>query len=107
MNRIALLLSYIQETPDDPFLHFALAQEYSQQELVEDAIAKYDFLMQTHPEYVGTYYHAGQVYERIENFQKALECYQKGIEVARKVNDRHSANELEGVKTLLEERFSS
>jgi tetratricopeptide (TPR) repeat protein len=105
MNRIELLLSYLEESPADPFLHFALAQEYTAQNQIELALEKYDYLMEKHPSYVGTYYHAGQACEKVENLEKALECYQKGIVVAQEANDRHSASELEGVKTLLEDRL--
>jgi tetratricopeptide (TPR) repeat protein len=58
-----------------------------------------------HPNYVGTYYHAGQAYERIQNLEKAMTCYQKGIKIAKEANDKHSASELEGVKILLEDRL--
>ena len=105
MNRIELLLSYLKDSPADPFLHFALAQEYAALNQLEDALEKYDYLMEMHPNYVGTYYHAGQTYERVQNLEKAMTCYQKGIEIAKEANDKHSASELEGVKILLEDRL--
>ncbi|NND31028.1 MAG: tetratricopeptide repeat protein [Saprospiraceae bacterium] len=105
MDRVALLTSYLEETPDDPFLHFALAQEYANQQKTEEAIKKYEYLLREHPDYVGTYYHAGQAYEQLDNAERAMEIYNLGINVALRLQDKHSASELEGVKMLLEEKL--
>lgn len=54
------------------------------------------------PDYVGTYYHLGKLYEEIEEGEKALEIYQKGIEIAKKIKDQHALSELMGAKMNLE-----
>ena len=102
MDKINLLKSYLKETPNDPFLHFALAKEYENVGELETAIEKYEYLIQTHTDYVGTYYHAGKIYEKVLNFDRAKECYDLGLEQAYKVGDRHSASELEEAKSMLE-----
>ena len=105
MDRISLLKSHLEESPNDPFLHFALAQEYIKLDDLGNAIRKYDLLLDQHPGYVGTYYHAGLAYEKLGILERAMEIYEKGIEVALNVGDKHSASELEGIKQLLQDRL--
>ena len=100
MNKIDLLKSYLEETPDDPFLHFALAKEYENAGELKTAIEKYEYLICNHTDYVGTYYHAGKIYEKISNHGRAIECYDLGLKQAYKAGDRHSASELEEAKAL-------
>jgi tetratricopeptide (TPR) repeat protein len=102
MNKITLLTQYLQETPDDPFLHFALAKEYENLDQIDLAIEKYQYLMRVHENYVGTYYHAGKIFEKKSDWSEAMSCYEKGISVAQKTGDRHSAAELNEAKEQLE-----
>lgn len=103
MNKIDQLSSFLNEAPNDPFLHFALAKEYENCGEIEAAIEKYEFLMTRHESYVGTYYHAAKIYEQKLQYEEALACYEKGILIARQARDMHSASELLGAKEQLEE----
>ena len=105
MNKITLLSQYLEETPDDPFLHFALAKEYENLNETDLAIAKYKYLMRVHESYVGTYYHAGKIFEKRSDWQQAMSCYERGIEMARKAGDKHSAAELIEAKEQLEDNL--
>lgn len=102
MDRISLLTAYLEETPQDPFLHFALAKEYENMGDLDRAIEKYEYLINQHADYVGTYYHAGKIYEKMSQYDRALECYDVGLEQAHKARDRHSASELSEAKESLE-----
>lgn len=102
MDRISLLTSYLEDSPQDPFLHFALAKEYENMGDLGKAIEKYEYLINQHSDYVGTYYHAGKIYEKVLKYDRALECYDLGLEQANKVRDRHSASELSEAKESLE-----
>lgn len=101
MNRINQLKSFLEESPKDPFLHFALAKEYENLDDLDLAIEKYEFLIREHSSYVGTYYHAGKIYEKTANYARALECYDLGLQEAGKAGDRHSAAELGEAKEML------
>ncbi|MCB0689503.1 MAG: tetratricopeptide repeat protein [Saprospiraceae bacterium] len=103
MNRLQTLEVYIKETPNDPFLHFAIAKEYESLGDVEKAVTRYELLMERYPEYVGTYYHAGKMYEKLHQIDRALQCYERGLEQARIAKDRHSASELAEAKESLED----
>ena len=60
MSRLEQLQAFLKESPDDPFILFALAKEYEKQG--DDDHTKQYFLQLTreHPKYVGTYYHLGK-----------------------------------------------
>ncbi|MEM9824149.1 MAG: tetratricopeptide repeat protein, partial [Bacteroidota bacterium] len=65
------------------------------------ALATYLELCQKHPDYVGTYYHLGKLYERKESFSEAFETYREGMRIAKAAEDRHALNELAGAKLNL------
>ena len=100
-SRLNRLRSFVDEDPTDPFLHFALAKEYEKLNEEEQALQRYLHLVSNHDNYVGTYYHLGKLYERRQDFEKAVSTYSKGLEVARLVKDTHSASELQGALDLI------
>ena len=100
-KRLDLLNSYLEEDPNNPFLHFAMAQEYEKDDREDDALDRYLYLVEQHESYVGTYYHLGKLYERRQAFSHARRSYENGIEIAKKANDSHSASELQGALDLL------
>lgn len=95
MDRIALLKSYLEKTPDDSFLKHALALEYIKLTEENKAIGLFEELLAHDPDYIGSYYHLGKALERTGHPEKALIIYQKGIEMARRLKDSHSAAELQ------------
>jgi hypothetical protein len=46
---------------------------------------------------VGTYYHAGKLYELLDRKDQAITTYKKGMEVSRKAGDMHAFSELQSV----------
>ncbi len=95
--RLQKLLSFLENEPKDPFLKYAIATEYLSQNDLEKALFYYDELMTQHSDYVGTYYHAGKLYERLERKPEAILIYQKGMQIARKAGDNHAFSELQAV----------
>lgn len=95
MDRIALLESYLGKSPEDSFLKHALALELIKLHEENKAIALFEELLSHNPDYVGSYYHLGKALERTGNTGKAIGIYQKGIEIARKLKDNHTAAELQ------------
>ena len=57
-------------------------------------------MLQNDETYVGSYYHLGKLLERLQQEEKAIATYEKGIEMAKQVGDAHAANEL---RSALEE----
>lgn len=95
MDRIALLKSYLEKTPGDSFLKHALALEYMKLHEENKAIRLFEKLLSDDPDYVGSYYHWGKALEKTGEPEKALSIYQKGMMVARKLKDTHTAAELQ------------
>ena len=101
-ERLTKLKEYLQNDPTDPFLVYAIAQEYDRGG--ENGLAEewYLILIQEHPDYVATYYHYGKLLERLGKTAEAIRMYEIGIEVAVKAGDRHAAGELrEALESLL------
>lgn len=95
-TRLAKLLEFLENDPNDSFILYALATEYNALNDIEKAFTYYHKLVNEHPGYVGTYYHLGKLYEKESQKEKAIEVYQKGMLAAREKRDMHALSELQG-----------
>ncbi|MFY7964282.1 MAG: tetratricopeptide repeat protein [Chitinophagaceae bacterium] len=95
MERINKIEEFLKANPKDNFLRHALALEYIK--LGDDLKAKVLFfeILTDSPNYVGSYYHLGKLLERLEETDKAIEWYEKGMTEAKLAKDNHSYNELQ------------
>lgn len=93
-DRIEQLLMFHQETPNDPFPIFALANAYQKQKNYDNAVKYYDILIGQHPNYGGTYLHYAQLKAFLNDFDKAGEIYRKGIDVLSRLNASKDLAEL-------------
>jgi len=96
MNRLEQLAQFLQEEPDDPFNIYALALEYQKTDATK-AKALFDELLEKHPAYIPTYYHAGNLYIALERIDDAIVIFEKGISEARKQNALKALRELQAV----------
>ncbi len=101
-DRLASLLAFHEEDPDDAFVRFALAREYEKRGDLATARATFEALVSDQPEYVGTYYHLAKLYQRLELSEAAVETYNQGIKHASALGDRHSESELRSALMELE-----
>ncbi|WKK81639.1 tetratricopeptide repeat protein [Marivirga arenosa] len=97
-DRIAQLCKFRKESPNDPFIIYALATEYKE-EAPEKAKELFDELLKKHEDYIGTYYHAAALYAEFFDRDTADEIYQKGISVAQKNGEHHALRELQNAYT--------
>ncbi len=104
-DRLTQLQAFLQQNPTDPFLHYALALEYLKKEEYQFALEAFITLVGVSPTYVGTYYHLGKLYEKLNNFALALIAYSDGMEIAQQLNDSHSYNELRGAYQMLHDEI--
>ncbi len=95
--RLQKLLNFLESEPNDPFLKYALATEYLSAKDFDKSLEFYENLLTNHPEYVGTYYHAGKLYEQMDRKAEAIATYQKGMEVSRSAKNMHAFSELQSV----------
>ena len=95
--RLEKLLEFLKNEPNDPFLKYALATEYFNIRDYDKALLYYEGLVSEHPDYVGTYYHLGKLYELLDRKSEAIEIYKTGMLIARKAGDNHAYSELQTV----------
>lgn len=96
MERILKLKEYLSVNPMDSFLQHALALEYIKLGNDEDARVLFEEILNREPGYIGSYYHLAKLLERMEETNKAIEVYEKGMEAAKKADDNHAFGELRG-----------
>lgn len=101
-DRLKQLQGFLESQPDDSFILFAIAKEYEGMEQYEKAEEHYRYLKSVDPDYVGLYYHLGQLQEELDKADDAMLTYNEGIEIAKKLKDQHALSELQGVKVNLE-----
>jgi Tfp pilus assembly protein PilF len=96
MERIEKLKAFLLESPADCFLQHALALEYVK--LGNDAEARkwFEAILNSNPNYIGSYYHLGKLLERLNETAVAITWYEKGMAAARAANDLHALGELRG-----------
>ena len=84
----------MKEDPMDPFTIYALATEWLDEDLTRSK-KYFDKLLDDHPDYIGTYYHAAKLYLVLNDDVKAKEIFENGIAVAKKVGNQHALAELQ------------
>jgi tetratricopeptide (TPR) repeat protein len=94
-SRIDQLQQFLANSPNDAFLHHALALEFVK--AGDEAAAEKHFLhnLDVSPGYVATYYHLGKLLERDTRTEDAIALYERGMAVAKAAGDNHTYNELQ------------
>ena len=90
----------LDESPDDPFLIYALAREHESANSTMQALLMYEHLINKHPEYIATYYHYANLLHSAGNFTGATELLKKGIEEGVKAREMHSVSEMKGLLAM-------
>ncbi len=78
-TRINQLLKFLSDNPRDSFVKFALALEYGKLGDDEKMLSYFTDIMLTDPDYSGTYYHLGKLYERRNERTAAEQVYREGL----------------------------
>lgn len=102
-ERLQQLFGFLEFSPKDAFILFAIAKEYESLKITDKALEFYLKVQQADVNYVGTYYHLGKLQEQLNDFTAALAAYDKGIEVAKTVGDRHALGELMEARMMIED----
>ena len=100
-KRLNQLKALLEEDPGSAFIQFAIAKEYEKYEHWQEAQAAYEALVEHDPDYVGTYYHLGKLYERLDRATDAFQTYKTGMKAAQRAGDQHALGELAGAKLNL------
>ncbi len=93
IKRLQELLKFLEKEPNDPFLLYAIATEYGE-ENPEKATSYYDTLLNEHPDYSATYYHAAALFAEMGEIDKAKAIYEKGIIICEQQRETKALSEL-------------
>ena len=96
-SRVAALQEILNENPTDAFARYALGLEYSGSGETEAALAEFAKLLEAHPDYTNGYFMSAQALARAERVEEARAMLQRGIESARRTNNRHALSEMEAM----------
>ena len=102
MSRIDQIRQFLQDSPNDSFLRYALAQELQKQGDIEAAKEAYLWLTENQPSYVATYYHLGKLLIALGEKEAALAWFNLGIDHAKAAKVLHALSELQSAKLELE-----
>lgn len=103
MDRLSQLEQLLKEDPTDSFLQYGIALEYAKMGNVNEAIQRIEKLLSEKPDYLGAYYQLGQYYEVVKKNNEAMAIYGKGMELAKKVGNMKTMNELREALQQLED----
>ncbi|HEY0298133.1 MAG TPA: tetratricopeptide repeat protein [Arachidicoccus sp.] len=101
MDRIEKLKEFLLETPKDNFVRHALAMEYLKIGKIDEAQKLLEQLLSDSPDYVGSYYQLGKIFEQKGDTQSAIRQYEEGMLFARKAANNHAYNELQSARDEL------
>ncbi len=88
----------LKEDPDDVFLNFGLAMELAKRGLAEEALARFDRVLELDPAYLAAYSQKSAVLIAEGRRDEARVVLEAGVKAARAANDAHIAAEMQ--KTL-------
>ena len=95
-SRIERLEQFLAQSPEDAFLHHALALEFLKEGDDKNAEAHFRYNLEKTPGYVATYYHLGKLQEKTGSTDVAMNIYERGMAIAKADGDMHTYNELQG-----------
>lgn len=93
-NRINEILQMIQNDSGDPFLWYVLALEYGKLDDKDETCKIFRRLLIQFPEYLPSYYQAAHFFWETESVAEAKTTFLKGIELAKKIHDKKTEQEL-------------
>jgi len=93
-ERLGMLLKFLEETPNEAFLLYAIANEY-RRESPEKSKDYFKKLLNEHPTYLPAYYQAAQLHQELGELDEASELYKTGIVVATQQKELKTLSELQ------------
>jgi len=101
-SRVTTLRSLLEANPDDAFARYALGMEYSSAGDADAALAEFQRLLASNPDYTNAYFMAAQTLARAERNEEAKAMLQRGIECAHRTRNQHAQSEMEAMLEELE-----
>lgn len=102
-KRLEKLLGLLEKSPNDSFLLYGIALEYSAINEMDLSEKYFTELLSIDSDYLALYYHYGILLIKKENYAKAQELLKKGLEVAADQKDTKTWNEINELLESLED----
>lgn len=102
-TRLDLLLESLATDGDDPFVTYAIAQEYRGLGKLPEAEHWFTRTLELAPDYIAAYHQWGAVLAEEGRLEEAKEKLRAGIELARRLGRKHDAAEMTDLLDTLEE----
>ena len=95
----------MQEDPEDAFLPYAIALEYVKINDWQAAKNGFESALAIQQDYLPVYYHFGKLYEQLQEIDNAINCYGKGMIIAKQQRNNHTLAELQGAMMAINEDY--
>ncbi len=87
----------LRAEPDDVFLNFGLAMELKKVNRTDEALARFDRVIQLDPTYTAAYYHQGNTLLSVGRNEEAKPILQAGVEASRQAGNPHAESEMQAL----------
>ncbi len=104
VDKVEAFKEILAQNPGDAFARYGLAMEYRQRGESDLALAQFDELQHSHPDYTAGYQMAAQTLITAGKIQEAGQRLQIGIASARRTRNQHAQAEMEVMLDELEEQ---
>lgn len=98
MSRLSQILTLLAESPDDPFLRFALAKEWESEGDSDEALRAWSWFPKHCPTYTGFYYHYARLLYQSGREKEARAVLADGLGTTRAQGEWHDHRELKGLE---------
>ena len=102
MSRRAQLESLLEADPRDPFLHYSLAMELQKEEVFDEALARFEQVLELDAQYVAAYKQKSRLLIKLGRHADARTALTAGIEAARAAGDQHAVDDLQQLLNTLQ-----
>ena len=102
MSKLETLQEMLLETPNDPFLFFAMALEHLKLNNTQEAVSLFEKLHEQHPTYLATYLHFGNLLSELGKSEKAELVFNEGIALAKSQQKLKAMLELQQALFLMD-----
>jgi tetratricopeptide (TPR) repeat protein len=103
LARKDMILHMLEKEPNDVFLNYALAMEQIASSDFKEADMQLKKVLSINPHYLPCFYQLGQINEKLNNYETALNYYKQGITIATSQNNIKALGELNEAIWLLED----
>ena len=97
-SRLETLQHMVADNPANTFARYGLAMEHVRSGDLGNAVAEFEAVLKTDPNYSAAYYHGGQALEKMGELDQARDLYRRGIAATR---DPHALGELQAALDIL------